>query len=91
MTAPLHQMQIFRLSSASFMHVSAKFKLTRLVSLETSGSPAAFEIIMGLNKFVNTNPPVNPVNLNPNVKGGWLNGLLERMNILKRDGIRNQC
>lgn len=39
MAALLHQMQIFLLFCASFMHISTKFKPTYLASLETLGPP----------------------------------------------------
>ena len=67
----LHQMQIFLLSCASFKHISTKFKLTCLAYLETSGSPAEFEIIMGPYKFANTDPLANAASLgsqNPKCK-----------------------
>lgn len=84
-------MQIFSLSCASFMHISTKFKLTYLVSSETLGSPVEFEIIMGLYKFVNTDPLVHPASLrsqNPTLKKrSWQNKLLELMNVPKLESV----
>lgn len=54
------------------------------MSLKTLVSPIEFETVMGLYKFVNMHPLVNPTSQQPKLKKrSWRNKLLELMNVLK--------